>query len=360
MRVGKHELLAWVADLSGAPCTSFEDLKSGVALLGVCSRVFPRLSERRFRMKLAPRYEWEQGLNWESVGQMMAAVKLPSELFDKGGLQACRFKPLYNFLVTLFFLHHVAADADFTADFTHPIDGPVAAYLQSRGAVETLIAGGAVSPDVLPGATPGRAAPPKPSGRREREAAPPPASPTRSVSSVASELVAERPLEVRRISDSSEIRQVPSPDGRRAAPPSPWRPPARATSTPPVISRSSSLSGSAARTPRGTPRASPSASPHRRPPSGSPPALSSRASSRGGSVAAPAPRPAAPLGHRHRSVQRAQAPATAPRAPAPSPPMPRSAPPRPTPPSRRAGVGGAAGERLLAMNWRFEVDRLEG
>ena len=129
------------------------------ALLGVCSRVFPRLSERRFRMKLAPRYEWEQGLNWESVGQMMAAVKLPSELFDKGGLQACRFKPLYNFLVTLFFLHHVAADADFTADFTHPIDGPVAAYLQSRGAVETLIAGGAVSPDVLPGATPGRAAP---------------------------------------------------------------------------------------------------------------------------------------------------------------------------------------------------------
>ena len=35
MRVGKHELLAWVADLSGAPCTSFEDLKSGVALLGV-------------------------------------------------------------------------------------------------------------------------------------------------------------------------------------------------------------------------------------------------------------------------------------------------------------------------------------
>ena len=168
MRVGKHELLAWVADLSGAPCTSFEDLKSGVALLGVCSRVFPRLSERRFRMKLAPRYEWEQGLNWESVGQMMAAVKLPSELFDKGGLQACRFKPLYNFLVTLFSLHHVAADADFTADFTHPIDGPVAAYLQSRGAVETLIAGGAVSPDVLPGATPGRAAPPKPSGRRER------------------------------------------------------------------------------------------------------------------------------------------------------------------------------------------------
>ena len=210
MRVGKHRSSPGspTSSARAVPREGFEDLKSGVALLGVCSRVFPRLSERRFRMKLAPRYEWEQGLNWESVGQMMAAVKLPSELFDKGGLQACRFKPLYNFLVTLFFLHHVAADADFTADFTHPIDGPVAAYLQSRGAVETLIAGGAVSPDVLPGATPAARRRCKPSGRREREAAPPPASPTRSVSSVASELVAERPLEVRRISDSSEIRDV--------------------------------------------------------------------------------------------------------------------------------------------------------
>ena len=35
--------------------------------------------------------------------------------------QACRFKPIYHLLVTLYFFRHVSIDRDFVADFAHPI-----------------------------------------------------------------------------------------------------------------------------------------------------------------------------------------------------------------------------------------------
>ena len=44
--------------------------------------------------------------------------------------QACRFKPIYHLLVTLYFFRHVSIDRDFVADFAHPIDGTLAAFLQ--------------------------------------------------------------------------------------------------------------------------------------------------------------------------------------------------------------------------------------
>ena len=46
--------------------------------------------------------------------------------------QACRFKPIYHLLVTLYFFRHVSIDRDFVADFAHPIDGTLAAFLQAR------------------------------------------------------------------------------------------------------------------------------------------------------------------------------------------------------------------------------------
>jgi len=46
--------------------------------------------------------------------------------------QACRFKPIYHLLVALYFFRHVSLDRDFVADFAHPIDGTLAAFLQAR------------------------------------------------------------------------------------------------------------------------------------------------------------------------------------------------------------------------------------
>ena len=130
--VGKHELLAWLGTESGQPCRTLEDLRSGTIILATLARIFPRLAERRYRVKWHPRFDWENGLNWESIAQMCQTLKLPTELIDRSGLQACRFKPIYHLLVALYFFRHVSLDRDFVADFAHPIDGSLATFLQAR------------------------------------------------------------------------------------------------------------------------------------------------------------------------------------------------------------------------------------
>ena len=85
--VGKNELLAWLGAESGQPCRSLEDLKNGTIILATLERIFPRLAERRYRVKRHPRFDWEHGLNWESIAQMCQTLKLPTELIDRSGLQ---------------------------------------------------------------------------------------------------------------------------------------------------------------------------------------------------------------------------------------------------------------------------------
>ena len=150
-RVGKAELLRWASELTCLACERLDDLRTGAVLARLFLCVFPRLSERTFKPKWDPKWEWEVGLNWEVVEQMGQTLKLPPELVDRAGLQACRFKPVYSLLVTLYFLHHVARDRDFSADFVHPIDGAVAHFLQSTGAITAMTLGGAIEPVDGPG-----------------------------------------------------------------------------------------------------------------------------------------------------------------------------------------------------------------
>lgn len=144
--VGKRELLAWAADTSELPCSRLEDLKSGVVLLALLYKIFPKLIDRKLRMRWAPKFDHEQTMNWDAIEHAIALLRLPSELFDREGLQACRFRPTYNLLVAIYFLQQVAQSSDFTADFSHPIEPSLASFLQSRSAVETMIAGGAIAP----------------------------------------------------------------------------------------------------------------------------------------------------------------------------------------------------------------------
>lgn len=85
--VGKNELLAWLGAESGQPCRSLEDLKNGTIILATLTRIFPLLTERRCRVKWHPRFDWEHGLNWESIAQMCQMLKLPTELINRSGLQ---------------------------------------------------------------------------------------------------------------------------------------------------------------------------------------------------------------------------------------------------------------------------------
>ena len=94
--VGKRELLAWAADTSELPCTRLEDLKSGVVLLALLYKIFPKLIDRKLRMRWAPKFDHEQTMNWDAIEHAIALLRLPSELFDREGLQACRFRPTYK------------------------------------------------------------------------------------------------------------------------------------------------------------------------------------------------------------------------------------------------------------------------
>jgi hypothetical protein len=94
--VGKNELLAWLGTESGKPCRSLEDLKNGTIILATLTRIFPLLAERRYRVKWHPRFDWEHGLNWESIAQMCQALKLPTELIDRSGLQVSVRHPFHN------------------------------------------------------------------------------------------------------------------------------------------------------------------------------------------------------------------------------------------------------------------------
>ena len=118
--VGKIQLLAWCAKVSGKPCTKLEDLRNGTALLGIFLKVFPKLAEKKLRIRWTPRFDHEEALNWDALEQAVLAIRLPPELFDRKGLQACRFRPVYNLLVALFFLEGVSASSDFAADFCSP------------------------------------------------------------------------------------------------------------------------------------------------------------------------------------------------------------------------------------------------
>ena len=116
-RVTKAALLDWAAQLSGQSVATLDDLRSGVVLLRTFLRVFPKLAERPLKFKMQPRWDWEIALNWDAVEQCCIALSLPADMVDRPGLQACRFRAVYNLLVALYFMYHVARDRDFAADF---------------------------------------------------------------------------------------------------------------------------------------------------------------------------------------------------------------------------------------------------
>ena len=52
--IGKLALLSWASRLSGVHCGKLEDLRTGVVLLAVLHKVFPRLGEKKLNVKWQP------------------------------------------------------------------------------------------------------------------------------------------------------------------------------------------------------------------------------------------------------------------------------------------------------------------
>lgn len=77
----------------------------------------------------------------------MIQLKLPITTLDRRGIQSGKFKSCFSFMVMLYFLQNLSKSHEFSVDFAHPIDGSLAAFLQSTASVESLAIGGGLNLD---------------------------------------------------------------------------------------------------------------------------------------------------------------------------------------------------------------------
>eukprot|EP01065_Artemidia_motanka_P006420 TRINITY_DN13159_c2_g1_i2.p1 TRINITY_DN13159_c2_g1~~TRINITY_DN13159_c2_g1_i2.p1 ORF type:complete len:1325 (+),score=320.11 TRINITY_DN13159_c2_g1_i2:80-4054(+) len=158
--VGKQELLAWVADVSETKCGRFEHLKDGATFLRLFAKIFPVVDLSKFHWHQNPSTADEIAANWDAIQKLMAFLGMPAEALDVPRITKAKFKSMFQFTVMLFFLHHLSQCQGFMVDFSHPIDSPLAEFLQSTASVEVLRRGGAITdPDEsVPDAPPEAAA----------------------------------------------------------------------------------------------------------------------------------------------------------------------------------------------------------
>ncbi|KAL0489028.1 Hook [Acrasis kona] len=141
--IRKKELLQWASTISSVPCTKLEDLRSGVVFLKIMSRIWPKVVDlKRLKYKSNPKTERDVSANWDLIKFVMIELKLPMEVYDRKAIILAKFKQCYTFLVMLYFLQSLSEKHDFSVDFAHPIDGKLAAFLQSKASVECLARGG--------------------------------------------------------------------------------------------------------------------------------------------------------------------------------------------------------------------------
>ena len=137
--LGRTELLQWALDASDlSPCSKYDDLKDGLVFLALFERVFPTLVDPglvRSQRGGTPR---NPKANWDALKQGMQSAGLPLSVCDRKGVAAGHQRPCYNMLVMLYFLSRLVQSQDFSADFAHPIDEALAAFLQSPASVECL------------------------------------------------------------------------------------------------------------------------------------------------------------------------------------------------------------------------------
>eukprot|EP00741_Cyanophora_paradoxa_P023855 tig00021680_g23042.t1 len=323
--VGKKDLLDWATLMGGRPVNRVEDLKDGVVLVRILLQVFPRIAQmRRLKFKATPRGEWERRENWESVEAALEELRVPPKLVDAEGVQAGRFKACYSALVLTYFLFNLARDPDFSADFMHPVDGRLAAFLQSPRSLECLARGGA-----LDGPGSSRGGSPNPldgsfasSATHAAHGAPPPAPPLRPLTDYDGRPAMAPPEPIAPRAPPLDDALSFGPWSAAAGPPPPPPPPPGAAALRTPSRRPSPPAGATGSRPHlGRPDPAPGPAPA--PPS--PPTPPAPPPPR------PRPRWGAPSG---------PGPARRPRGRSASPPgaAPAAAPPGPTPPRRSCGA----------------------
>ncbi|KAF8286617.1 hypothetical protein TcBrA4_0023870 [Trypanosoma cruzi] len=126
--LGKKELLLWAAEASGIrPCNKYADLRDGVVLLALASRLFPATVDPR----LLRRGPIDVERNWGALRRVMERNGLPLHLCDRQAVAAGHARHCFNMLVLFYFLTRLSQDSEFCVDFANPIDAGIAEFLQS-------------------------------------------------------------------------------------------------------------------------------------------------------------------------------------------------------------------------------------
>ena len=58
----------------------------------------------------------------EDFLDLIQHLRLPSEIFDRPGLMAASFKPMYNLLAAIYFLNQLSTSGEITAHFAPTIE----------------------------------------------------------------------------------------------------------------------------------------------------------------------------------------------------------------------------------------------
>eukprot|EP00759_Apiculatamorpha_spiralis_P001205 PhF_6_TR10427/c2_g1_i6/m.16440 len=138
--IGIPELCLWISSETQTQCQDIkQSLQDGHIIASLLTRVFPALVS----------YRCANSDPWAMVEERAKFLDLPPCLCDWNGIRGAKFASSYSLIVALFFIHHLAQQPDYSADFAHDIPTDVSSFLQSMSCVQVMVKGGVLSASAL-------------------------------------------------------------------------------------------------------------------------------------------------------------------------------------------------------------------
>ncbi|KPI86721.1 hypothetical protein ABL78_4191 [Leptomonas seymouri] len=133
--LGKAELLAWAADVTGiTPCEKYGDLKDGLVYLSLARELFPQDIDSAI-VRLQRRGARDPAKNWSLLSSSLRRHNIPLHLCNRQAVERGHTRHCFNLLVLFYFLLRLARGDQFSVDFAQPVDPQLAAFLQSPDSV---------------------------------------------------------------------------------------------------------------------------------------------------------------------------------------------------------------------------------
>ncbi|KPA81396.1 hypothetical protein ABB37_03773 [Leptomonas pyrrhocoris] len=133
--LGKAELLAWAADVTGiTPCEKYGDLKDGLVYLALARELFPQDIDSAI-VRLQRRGARDPAKNWSLLTSCLRRHRIPLHLCNRQAVERGHTRHCFNLLVLFYFLQRLSHGDQFSVDFAQPVDPQLAAFLQSPDSV---------------------------------------------------------------------------------------------------------------------------------------------------------------------------------------------------------------------------------